>query len=116
MWFAVKQEDEVRSCTLLHPAWSPRLSRPLRITSPGAIYHVTSRGDRREPIFVDNGDRHALLAVLAETMNRCNAAVLAYSMMGKHGHFVLHTHRAKLSRLLRLLRHLNLKTAATPVP
>ena len=49
-------------------------------------------------------------------MNRCNAAVLAYSMMGKHGHFVLHTHRAKLSRLLRLLRHLNLKTAATPVP
>ena len=46
-------------------------------------------------------------------MNRCNAAVLAYCMMGKHCHFVLHTHRANLSRLM---RHLNLKTAATPVP
>jgi hypothetical protein len=26
------------------------MSRPLRIEFPGADYHVTSRGDRREPI------------------------------------------------------------------
>ena len=49
-------------------------------------------------------------------MNRCNAAVLTCCMLGQHGHCVLHTHRAKLSRLMRLLRHLKLKTAATPVP
>lgn len=35
---------------------SPRTSRPLRIEFPGAIYHVTSRGDRREPIFADDAD------------------------------------------------------------
>ena len=45
-------------------------------------------------------------------MGRCNAAVLAYFMMGNHCHFVLHTHRANLSRLI---RYLNLKTAATPL-
>ena len=33
------------------------MSRPLRIEFPGAIYHVTSRGDRREPIFDDDQDR-----------------------------------------------------------
>jgi putative transposase len=30
------------------------MSRPLRIEFPGAIYHVTSRGDRREPIYQDD--------------------------------------------------------------
>ena len=77
------------------------------------IDHATSRGDRREPIFVGDGDRHALLAVLAETMNRFNAALLAYCLMGQPGDFVLHPHPAKLSRLL---RHLNLKAAAMPAP
>ena len=77
------------------------MSRPLRIELPGAIHHLTSRGDRREPIFVDDRDRNALLAVLAQAMDRCNAEVLAYCLMGQHCHFVLHTHRAKLSRLMR---------------
>jgi len=31
----------------------------LRIEYPDAVYHVTSRGDRREPIFVDNDDRRS---------------------------------------------------------
>ena len=41
------------------------MSRPLRIEFPGAIYHVTSRGDRREPIYRDDDDRRAQLDVLA---------------------------------------------------
>ena len=49
----------------------------------------------------DRETENALLAAVAETMGHFNAAVLAYCMMGKHGHSVLHTHRAKLSRLLR---------------
>ena len=43
------------------------MSRPLRIEFPGAIYRSTSRGDRRQPIFIDDTDRHALLAVVAHT-------------------------------------------------
>ena len=89
--------------------WSPLMSRPLRIEFPCAIYHATLRGDWREPIFVDDGDRHALLAAVAETMDRFNAAVLAYCMVGKHCHFGLHTHRSNRSRLM---RHLNLKNGS----
>ena len=77
------------------------MSGPLRIKFPRAIYHVTLRGDRRELIFVDDGDRHALLTLVAQAMDRCNAEVLAYCLMGQHCQFVLHMHRAKLSRLLR---------------
>jgi len=38
------------------------MSRPLRIEFPGALYHVTSRGDRREDIFADDMDKARLLA------------------------------------------------------
>ena len=30
------------------------MARPLRIEFPGAVYHVTSRGDRREAIFEEH--------------------------------------------------------------
>ena len=80
------------------------MSRPLRIEFPGAIYHVTSRGDRREPIFDGDADRHGLLAVIAQAMERFDAEVLCYCLMGNHYHFVLHTRQAKLSRLM---RHVN---------
>jgi len=78
--------------------------RPLRIEFPGAVYHVTSRGDRREPIFVNDVDRHALLAVLAQAAQRFDAQALAYCLMGNHYHLVLHTRQANLSLLM---RHLN---------
>ena len=43
------------------------MARPLRIDLPGAPYNVTSRGDRREPMFEDedDDDRGALLNVVA---------------------------------------------------
>lgn len=80
------------------------MSRPLRIEFPGAVYHVTSRGDRREPIFVDDMNRRMLLDVAAQGMDRFDAQVLAYCLMGNHYHFVLHTWQANLSLLM---RHLN---------
>jgi len=80
------------------------MSRPLRIEFPGAIYHVTSHGDRREPIFEDDTDRDALLGVVEEGMGRYDAQALAYCLMGNHDHFVLDTRQANLSRLI---RHLN---------
>jgi len=80
------------------------MARPLRIEFPGAIYHVTSRGDRREPIFLDDDDRTALLDVVAQAMTRMDAQVLAYCLMGNHYHFVLHTGQANLSLLM---RHVN---------
>ena len=80
------------------------MARPLRIEFPGAVYHVTSRGDRREDIFVDDQDRQALLAVVAQALSRFDAEALAYCLMGNHYHLVLHTRQANLSLLM---RHVN---------
>ena len=80
------------------------MARPLRIEFPGAVYHVTARGDRREPIFVDDEDRHALLNVVAQVLRRFDGELLAYCLMGNHYHFVLHTRQANLSLLM---RHIN---------
>ena len=33
------------------------MARPIRIEYAGALYHVTSRGDRREDIDLDDEDR-----------------------------------------------------------
>lgn len=57
------------------------MSRPLRIEFPGALYHVTSRGDRRENIYHDDGDRVMWLDVLSQTCDRFNWVVQAYCMM-----------------------------------
>ena len=80
------------------------MSRPLRIEFSGAVYHVTSRGDRREPIYRDDEDRGAQLEVIALAMDRFDAQVLTYCQMGNHYHLVVHTRQANLSRLM---RHVN---------
>ena len=80
------------------------MARPLRIEFPGAVYHVTSRGDRREPIFVDDADPQALLEVVPQALSRFDAQALSYCLMGNHYHVVLHTRQANLSLLM---RHIN---------
>lgn len=80
------------------------MSRPIWLEFPGAVYHVTSRGDRREPIYRDDEDRLAQLSVIAQAAERFDAQVLAYCLMGIHYHPVLRTRAASLSRFV---RHLN---------
>ena len=46
------------------------MSRPIRIELPGALYHVTARGDRLEDIFDDDVDRNAFLDVLAQVVEQ----------------------------------------------
>lgn len=80
------------------------MSRPLRIQFPGALYHVTSRGNRRSMIFVDDEDRALFLRILAQAMDRFDAQVLAYCLMGNHYHLVLHTRSGNLALVM---RHIN---------
>ena len=80
------------------------MSRPLRIEFPGALYHVTSRGNRREDIFADDTDRARFLAVVAQGLQRFDALLMAYCLMSNHYHFVVHTRQGNLSVLM---RHIN---------
>jgi REP element-mobilizing transposase RayT len=62
----------------------------------GAIYHVMSRGDRREPIFKDDEDRRRFVSALGETCAKTGWQVHAYCLMGNHFHLVVETPRANL--------------------
>jgi len=46
------------------------MARPLRIEYAGALYHITSRGDRREVIYQDNEDRKQWLEILSQVCER----------------------------------------------
>ena len=48
------------------------MSRPIRIEFSGALYHVTSRGDRREAIYEDEEDRERFLALLGNVASDFN--------------------------------------------
>jgi REP element-mobilizing transposase RayT len=77
--------------------------RQLRVEFPGAIYHVMSRGDRRENIFRDDVDRQDFLKTLAEACQKTGFQVHAYCLMGNHFHLVVETPEANLVAGMRWL-------------
>ena len=79
------------------------MSRPLRLEFEGALYHVTSRGDRREDIYETDADRGAFLDLLGAVCDRCNWVCHAYCLMGNHYHLLIETPDANLSRGMRQL-------------
>jgi len=79
------------------------MPRQMRIEYPGAIYHVMSRGDQREPIFLDEGDRHDFLKTLAEACGKTGFLVHAYCLMKNHFHLVVETPEGNLVAGMRWL-------------
>ena len=72
------------------------MARKLRIQYPGALYHVMSRGDRREPIFADDQDRRRFIETLTETCEKTRWQVHAYCLMKNHFHLVVETPQPNL--------------------
>jgi putative transposase len=72
------------------------MPRQLRIEYPSAIYHVMSRGDRREDIFVDDVDRQDFLKTLAEACLKTGWQTHAYCLMRNHFHLIIETPNANL--------------------
>ena len=79
------------------------MARPLRLELAGALHHVTSRGDAREAIYLNDDDRMAWLATLAQVCERFNWICHAYCMMTNHYHVVIETPEANLSKGMRQL-------------
>ncbi len=79
------------------------MARPLRIEFPGAIYHVTSRGNARRRIFLDDSDRETFLSTLAWVVERFGWVCHAYCLMDNHFHLMIETPEPNLSRGMRQL-------------
>src|SRR5437868_2761059 len=74
------------------------MPRKLRVEYTGAMYHVMSRGDRREAIFLDDVDRQDFIKTLAEACQKTGWQVHAYCLMPNHYHLALETPEAKSRR------------------
>lgn len=79
------------------------MARQLRIEFPNALYHVTSRGNRRSAIYRDDRDRDAFLRLLRDVVGRFGWLCHAYCLMGNHYHLMVETPQPNLSRGMRQL-------------
>jgi REP element-mobilizing transposase RayT len=79
------------------------MARPLRIEFPGAVYHITNRGNDKRPIFLDNGDRENFLNLLERVNTRYHWICYAYCLMDNHNHLLLETLGRNLSIGMRQL-------------
>jgi putative transposase len=80
------------------------MTRPLRLEFPGALYHVTARGNRRNPIYRHDADRQVWLAMLAMVCERHHFVIHSFCQMTNHYHLMVETVEANLSQGM---RHLN---------
>ena len=74
------------------------MSRPLRMEYAGALYHVTSRGDRQEDSYEEDADPRLFLSVLGDVCISYNWVCHAYCLMSNHYHLVIETPDANLSK------------------
>lgn len=79
------------------------MSRPLRLQYPGAVYHLTSRGNARQKIFLDDEDRQLFLNTLSHIVDRYNWLCHAYCLMDNHYHLLIETPKLNLSLGMRQL-------------
>jgi REP element-mobilizing transposase RayT len=79
------------------------MARPLRIQYPGALYHITSRGNARRPIFKDQQDRTLFLDTMKKVKDRHHWICHAYCLMENHYHLVVETGEGNLAKGMRQL-------------
>ncbi|MEE9344565.1 MAG: transposase [Methylococcales bacterium] len=79
------------------------MGRPLRLEFSGALYHITSRGDRQEDIYESDDDRVMFLDIFGEVCKSYNWVCHGYCLMTNHYHLLIETPEANLSQGMRQL-------------
>ena len=82
------------------------MARPLRLELAGGLYHVSSRGDGRDDIYLSDHDREIWLAALGQVCKRFNWVCHAWCQMTNHYHLVIETPEANLAEGMRQLNGL----------
>ncbi|HFF3340513.1 transposase [Legionella pneumophila serogroup 5] len=71
--------------------------RPLRIEFAGGLYHITSRGNRKEAIYLSDEDRENFLSVLSDACLKYQWLCHSYCLMTNHYHLLIETPLGNLS-------------------
>ena len=79
------------------------MARSLRVEYPGAVYHITSRGNGRREIYREDKDRELFLEILFQVVSRFGWLCHAYCLMDNHYHLLIETPKSNLSLGMRQL-------------
>lgn len=84
-------------------AFGGPVARQLRIEHPGAFYHVYSRGNQRQMVFLSDEDRYYFLKVLGDANEKFGMRFSAYCLMPNHYHLFAETPWGGLSKAMHLI-------------
>ena len=79
------------------------MTRPLRLVVPGGLYHLISRGNGGDDIYLDSRDRTGFLRILDLVVERFGWLCHAYCLMNNHYHLLVETPRPNLPPGMRQL-------------
>jgi REP element-mobilizing transposase RayT len=79
------------------------MPRPPRKQFAGALYHVTTRGNGRRRIFLDDADRKRFLSQLRDCLENYEVVLYAYVLMPNHYHLLVRTAHPNLARFMQRL-------------
>ncbi len=101
-------------CPADPPLREEPVTRPCRFETIGGLYHVMFRGNRRQRIFRDDGDRRFLLNSVSRLKSRFDLEIYAFVLMPNHAHFLVRRMHDPLARfmaalLTRFARYFNRK-------
>lgn len=81
------------------------MARPLRVQYPGAVYHVSCRGNEKKNIFKEDADRQRFLQILIQSLHIYTVKLHSYVLMTNHFHLLVET---PLGNLAEFMRHFNI--------
>ena len=76
------------------------MARRPRIEFEGGFYHVITRGNQRQKVFIEEKDFLKYLEFLSAYKDRYGFLVYAYVLMGTHVHLLIETGQVPLSKIL----------------
>lgn len=79
------------------------MSRRARVFIKNAYYHVFSRGQRKELIFIDDGDFNFFLNLLFKTTKQTSIKLFGFCLMPNHYHLLIRSKSGDVSRFMRLI-------------
>jgi len=79
------------------------MGRERRQHEEGGLYHIIARGNRKQPIFLDDQDRHYFLGRLQKCLEGSDCRLYAYVLMNNHFHLLLRAGKQPLWRLMHSL-------------
>jgi len=79
------------------------MARPWRITYSGAVYHVTSRGNGRQSVFLQSDDYRRFTDQLQHALDEDEVILYAYVLMPNHYHLLIETPLGNVKRFMQRL-------------